>query len=77
MSNDSQSNWKLQVYGIGLLGGVLFGLASAYLYSRAAEEDAEHQGGKPARMSTAQLIGLLLTSLGLIRQIAESGKVKK
>lgn len=78
MNNASKQNWKLQVYGMGVLAGAICGLVSAYLYSRAAEEDLNQLGaGKPAPMSTAQLIGLLLTTLGLVRQIAEAGKTKK
>ncbi len=76
MNDQNETNWKLRTYGMGLLGGTVFGLIAAYLYARAAEEDVA-QGGKPQQLSTAQLIGLALTTLGLIRQIAESGKVKK
>lgn len=74
---NNESNWKLQIYGMGIVGGVLFGLVSAYLYTRAAEEDADRNGGKPQPIATTQLIGLLLTTLGLVRQIAESGRTKK
>ncbi len=75
--NEQQDNWKLQTYGVGLIGGALFGLLSAYLYARAAEEDALRSGSRPQQITTGQLIALLLTSLGLIRQIAEAGKAKK
>lgn len=72
-----KSQWKTQVYIIGALLGTAFGFISAYLYARAAEEELARTGGKP-QLSTTQIIGLLLTGLGLIRQISESGKpVKK
>ena len=71
------SNWKLQIYSIGAMAGVLFGLAAAYLYSRAAEEGALRNDGKPESIPTVQLIALLLSALGLIRQIAEAGKGRK
>lgn len=76
MNEQQETNWKIQTYGMGVVGGVLFGLIAAYLYARAAEEDVA-RGDKPQQLSTAQLIGLALTTLGLIRQIAEAGKVKK
>ena len=76
MNEQQETNWKIQTYGMGVVGGVLFGLIAAYLYARAAEEDVA-SGDKSQQLSTAQLIGLALTTLGLIRQIAEAGKVKK
>ena len=39
-------NWKTRTYVMGAVIGALFGLASAFLYSRAAEEEAA-RGGKP------------------------------
>jgi hypothetical protein len=41
-------NWKTRIYIMGVLGGAAFGLISAYLFARAAEEDAAQ-----ARRSTA------------------------
>lgn len=71
-----KSQWKTQVYVIGAIAGAAFGFISAYLYARAAEEEVARTGGKP-QLSTAQIIGLLLTGLGLIRQISETGKPTK
>jgi hypothetical protein len=73
MMPNNKSQWKTQVYFIGAIAGTIFGFISAYLYARAAEEELVRTGGKP-QMSTTQIIGLLLTGLGLIRQISESGK---
>jgi H+/Cl- antiporter ClcA len=70
------SQWKTRVYLIGVAGGALFGLVSALLYSRAAEEEAE-KGGKPPQIPTGTIIGLLLSALALTRQIAEAGKPRK
>jgi hypothetical protein len=61
---------------MGVLAGALFGLAAAVLYSRAAEEEIA-RSGKPQQIPTTALIGLLLSALGLARQIAEAGKPRK
>ncbi|PJF23014.1 MAG: hypothetical protein CUN56_03075 [Phototrophicales bacterium] len=73
----NENNWKNKTYAYGAIGGLLFGLLSAYLYARAAEENAYNNGGTPSPITTGQLLSLLLAALGLIRQIAESGKPKK
>ncbi len=77
IQNQPAGNWKTQVYGIGVVGGALFGLLAAYLYARAADESAQRNAGRPDAIPTVQLIALLLSALGLIRQIAEAGKPKK
>lgn len=80
MSEDStspQSRWKAQLYAIGIVAGAAFGFLAAFMYGRAAQEDDNLSGGKPNPIPTGQLIGLLLTVLGLIRQIAEAGKSPK
>jgi hypothetical protein len=68
------SGWKSQIYVLGAEIGTLFGLIAAYLYARAAEEDAERHGGKPEKIPTGQVLGLSLAALGLVRQITELGK---
>lgn len=70
------NTWKTRVYLIGIAGGALFGLVSALLYSRAAEEEAE-KGGKPPQIPTGTVIGLLLSALALVRQISEAGNPRK
>lgn len=71
------SNWKTRSYVLGVIGGAVFGLVAAALYARAAEEDAARHNGKPPQIPTTTLIGLVLSALGLARQIAEAGKPKK
>jgi hypothetical protein len=71
--NEPAANWRQQTYVIGAAAGTLFGLLAAYLYARAASEDAQ-RSGKPRSLGTGELIGLGLAALGLIRQIAEMGK---
>ncbi len=75
--NGGSVSWQQQNYVRGSLVGLTFGLLAAYLYNRAAKEDAERNGGKPAPVQTMQLITLTLAALGLIRQIAELGKSSK
>lgn len=73
----SGDNWKRQSYIFGLSLGTLVGLIAAYLYNRAADEDAVRKGGKPEHISTGQMISLSLATLGIIRQITELGKSPK
>jgi hypothetical protein len=58
---------------MGAAIGSLLGLASAYVYTRAAEEDVERVG-KPKRVQTGDLLGLGLALLAIVRQVAELGK---
>ena len=73
----TDDNWKRSVYVLGAAAGTLFGLVSAYLYTRASEESADRPGGKPRPDPTRHLISLALAALGLMRQISEIGKEPK
>jgi hypothetical protein len=68
-----QSSWRTHAYLVGAAVGSILGLASAYLYTRAAEEDAEHLG-RPKRVQTGDMLGLGLALLAIVRQVAELGK---
>ncbi len=76
-NEDKTLDWKSQNYLKGTVIGLVAGVLGAYLYNRAAEEDADRNGGKPAPIQTGQLIALGLAALGILRQIAEMGKPKK
>jgi hypothetical protein len=67
-------DWRARTYLLGALAGLAMGLISAYLFNRSAEENDE---GKPQQIPTGTLIGLILSVITLIRQIAESGKPRK
>ena len=67
----------MQAYIRGVLAGSALGLMSAYLYARAAEEDADENDGVPSSIQTGTMISLALAILGLLRQIAEAGKPNK
>lgn len=75
-NDDNKFDWKSQNYVKGTVIGLIAGVVGAYLYNRSAEEDAI-LNGKPEPIQTGQLIALGLTTLGLLRQIAELGKPKK
>ncbi|MFQ3565664.1 MAG: hypothetical protein SNJ59_01580 [Aggregatilineales bacterium] len=71
----NQANWKMKYYLIGAVGGLLFGLAAAYLFARAAEDEQPGQAPKDGiRISTGELVGISLALLGIMRQIAELGR---
>jgi H+/Cl- antiporter ClcA len=74
---NSDSAWKVKAYVFAIIGGVLFGLASGYLYTRAAQENRDLVSGKPTSISTGQLLGLGLTAFGLVRQITALGETPK
>ena len=64
-------SWKTQSYLVGVIGGLLLGLLSAYLYVRATEENMT--GDRPQRVKTGDLMKLTLALLAMIRQIADLG----
>ncbi|MBE2182164.1 MAG: hypothetical protein IAE89_01950 [Anaerolineae bacterium] len=64
--------WKTRYYAIGGVIGLLFGLLSAYFFTRTAEEDVRVIG-QPSSPKTGDLITLGLAALALIRQVAELG----
>ncbi len=77
MNDENQTNWKSEIYMVGAALGLAFGAIAAYLFARAAEEDAEKNGGKPNKIQTKQLVSLSMAALTLVRQITEMGKSKK
>jgi hypothetical protein len=75
-SSDQPTGWKNQSYLIGAAAGMLFGLLSAYMYTRAAEDDVSNQ--KLAhRVTSGEMLGLGLAALAMMRQVAELGKGKE
>ena len=68
-------DWRVRAFVIGGMVGVFFGLASAYIYVRSVEKR-----GAPPELAPSDAVGLGLTALGLLRQIAsinEEDKAKK
>ncbi len=73
--NLQEHNTRILLMGLGL--GAVVGLVSSYLYTRTASEHQQTDGNKAKSVSTGQLLGIMLTILGLVRQIAELGKPPK
>ncbi len=71
----SERKTRVIIVGAGL--GALLGLISSYLYTRAAVENVDDEAGDANSISTGQMLAVLLTVVGLVRQIAELGKPKE
>lgn len=69
-STNSAEKRSLVGYLLGGVGGLALGLLSTYFFRRASHENEEG----PQPIQTAQLFGLALTLLTVLRQIAEMGK---
>ena len=68
-------DWRARTFIIGALVGAAFGLASAYIYVRSVEKR-----GEPPELAPSDVVGVGLTALGLLRQIAslnEEDKTKR
>jgi hypothetical protein len=73
--NNRDNSWKSRTYVLGVTLGAVVGLISAYLFVRSAEENPET--GRPEPIQTGTIIALLLSIMGVMRQIAESGKPRR
>ena len=61
---------------IGATAGLFFGLLSAYMYTRSAEDDLSEQK-LGHRITSGEMLGLGLAGLAMMRQVAELGKGKE
>ncbi len=73
---DSREDGKARIIIAGAALGALVGLVSSYLYARGAEAGDAEQEARPA-VGAGQLLSVLLTLIGLVRQIAELGRPDK
>ncbi|MGJ3241302.1 MAG: hypothetical protein ACFE0Q_21525 [Anaerolineae bacterium] len=69
-------NWKTQTYMIGAVVGAVMGLLSAYLFAQEAEDASDNKEDAPD-IPASVLLGLALSALSFVRQIAESGRKKR
>ncbi len=75
IKSEETGNWRTQTYLLGVIGGTLVGLAAAFFYTRAAEDDTVKNGlVRPNRIQTGDLLGLGLALLAIFRQVAELGR---
>ncbi len=64
---------KTQVYLMGAVAGLIFGVLSAHMYNRAATDYGPLADGEN-RIKTGEVIGLVLALIAVVRQIAEMGR---
>lgn len=62
-------NWRTTFYLGGTIIGALLGLATAYLMVRSAEE----RDGRPPKISTADMVRIGVSTVGLVRGITALG----
>ena len=72
-NEERRQTFRARTYLMGGGGGLFFGLLTAYLYVRANEEEII-RSGEPTQIKTTELIGVVLSAMGMVRMIAELGK---
>jgi hypothetical protein len=65
-----EQDWKVRVYFLGGLAGLVVGLLAAYFYARVSQENGTE---KPARIHTMDALKLAVSVLGVLRQITDLG----
>jgi hypothetical protein len=68
-------SWRNRNYLLGIVVGGVMGMVSAYLFNRSAEEAAGDD--EVQQISTPAMIGIALSAITLVRQIAESNRPRK
>lgn len=68
-----KARWKQRTYLTGGLVGFIGGVIGAYLFTRSAEDEID-RNGVPNKISSAQILGLSLAVIALLRQITDLGK---
>lgn len=72
----AKSTWRRQLYVIGGVVGAVLGVISAYVFAKEVEDPNDTEDNAPEVPPTA-LLGLAISTVTLIRQIAEAGRKKK
>ena len=70
MKTSQRSDWKSLVYLIGGAIGIVVGLLSAHLYTRAVEENND---GEQPQLGTGDVFALGMATLALVRHVTDLG----
>jgi hypothetical protein len=70
----NDDSWRNRNYILGVIVGGLMGVVSAYLFNRSADEGNDDE---VQEISTPAMIGIALSAITLVRQIAESNRPRK
>jgi hypothetical protein len=70
VNSSQKSDWKSLVYLIGAAIGVVVGLLSAHLYTRAVEENND---GERPYIQTGDVFAIGMTMLSLVRHVTDLG----
>jgi hypothetical protein len=70
VNTSQKSEWKPLAYLFGAIIGVLVGLLSAHLYTRAVEERTD---GERPHIQTGDIFALGMTMLSLVRHVTDLG----
>lgn len=62
-------NWRTRALLVGGVVGALFGVVAARLYVNAMEQTADRESGQ-IQFNPAEVVGIGLAALGVLRQIA-------
>ncbi len=63
------TSWKPKMLVVGAALGAVLGAGTAYLMARTSEE----RGGGPPQISTTEILTLGVSTIGLVRGIAQMG----
>ncbi|MGB7341690.1 MAG: hypothetical protein WBC91_22525 [Phototrophicaceae bacterium] len=72
----AKATWRTRLYVVGGVIGAVLGVVSAYLFAKEVEDPNDNNDEAPDIPPTA-LLGLALSIITVVRQIAETGRKKK
>ncbi len=67
---ENKQNWKMPIYLLGSIFGLIFGFLAAHLYTQSVEEN--HGATRP-KVETGDLFRLGMSGITLMRQITDLG----
>ena len=72
--SQTQPIWWLRTLLLWTLLGTTIGLVAGLLYNREAQAYVQRNEGKTPAPNRAELLGLILALIGIVRQAAELGR---